>query len=102
VDVDLKPAESVAPEVRRYLIVFASLLVLTLATVGVSELDFGRHAAIAVAVAIASVKAALVAMVFMHLSHERRWMYWVIVFVLFVVINLLFWPAWEEYERLVR
>ncbi|MBI5576236.1 MAG: cytochrome C oxidase subunit IV family protein [Deltaproteobacteria bacterium] len=52
-----------------YLAVFAALLVLTGATVAVSYVDLGFWN-VATALLIASVKASLVALFFMHLKHE--------------------------------
>lgn len=54
-----------------YAAVFAALLVLTGATVAVSYIDLGLWN-VAVALLIASVKASLVALFFMHLRHEGR------------------------------
>ncbi len=56
---------------KNYLIVWATLLVLTAITVGVSLLNLGLWNA-GVALGIASVKAALVALYFMHLRHEIK------------------------------
>ncbi|MDR1989128.1 MAG: cytochrome C oxidase subunit IV family protein [Acidobacteriaceae bacterium] len=98
----MTPNEPVVPDVRRYLLVFAALLVLTIVTVAISALDLGRHAAIAIAIGIATVKASLVAMVFMHLSHERRWLLWSMGAIGIFILGLLFWPAWDIAERLSR
>jgi cytochrome c oxidase subunit IV len=54
-----------------YLAVFAALLLLTVVTVGVSYIDLGLLN-IAVALIVASVKASLVALFFMHLRYEDR------------------------------
>jgi cytochrome c oxidase subunit 4 len=51
--------------------VFAALLVLTSVTVAVSYVDLGLGN-VAAALVIASVKASLVALFFMHLRHESR------------------------------
>ena len=51
--------------------VFGALLVLTLVTVGVSYLDLPEVETVVVALAIATAKASLVAMFFMHLKGER-------------------------------
>lgn len=59
-------------ETRSYLAVFAALLALTVATVGAGALGLSGGAAIAVGLLIATAKAALVAVVFMHLLRERR------------------------------
>lgn len=71
-----------------YLTVFISLLVLTAVTVGAAFLDFGAFDFV-VAMLIASVKAMLVALFFMHLKYENpfTWLYAVvpIVFLFFLV-----------------
>lgn len=56
---------------RIYLGVFLALLCLTVVTVAVSYVDFGSMNLV-IAMAVASVKAALVALVFMHLKYEER------------------------------
>jgi len=58
------------PEKAVYGAVYGALLVLTAVTVAVSYADLGLFNA-AAALAIASVKATLVALYFMHLRHER-------------------------------
>ena len=65
-----------APNVKRYLMVFAALLCLTVITVGVSYLKLPIHLAVALGVFIATIKASLVALFFMHLSNERALIYW--------------------------
>ena len=55
---------------RTYYIVFAALLGLTLLTTGVAFIDLGEQWNIAAALAIASAKALLVALYFMHLRHS--------------------------------
>jgi cytochrome c oxidase subunit 4 len=56
---------------RVYLVVFAGLLALTAVTVLVSYVDLGLMNVV-VALLIASVKASLVALFFMHLKGESR------------------------------
>ncbi|OIP36186.1 MAG: hypothetical protein AUK27_02230 [Deltaproteobacteria bacterium CG2_30_66_27] len=56
---------------RTLLLVFAALLLLTVVTVLVSYVDLGLGN-VAVALLIASVKASLVALFFMHLKGESR------------------------------
>ena len=62
--------------VKTYLLVFVALLFLTVVTVGVSYLHLRTHVAILVALAVAGFKGSLVALFFMHLSHEKRIIYW--------------------------
>lgn len=61
-------AHVVPPQVL--LMVFATLLLLTLATVAATWFDFGS-AALVIALGIATVKAALVALYFMHLRYDN-------------------------------
>jgi len=71
--------------VRLYIAVFVGLIALTGATVGLSYLELGVwHAP--VGLAIASAKALLVILFFMHVSHSNRvtWM---------VVLSGTFWLA---------
>jgi cytochrome c oxidase subunit IV len=56
---------------KTYIIVWGVLLVMTALTVGISFLDLGIWNA-AAALSIASLKAVLVALYFMHLRHEIK------------------------------
>jgi cytochrome c oxidase subunit 4 len=57
-------------EARNYLINLCALLFLTVLTVGASYIDFGQGNVV-IALAIATVKATLVALFFMHLAHDK-------------------------------
>jgi cytochrome c oxidase subunit 4 len=57
-------------EARGYVLTLVALLFLTVITVGASYIDFGQGN-IVIALAIATVKATLVALFFMHLAHDR-------------------------------
>ena len=63
------PAE-IDKHVRIYIMVFATLMVLTVVTVAVSYLHLEVREAVAIALVIASIKASLVALFFMHLKYE--------------------------------
>jgi cytochrome c oxidase subunit 4 len=82
-------AHETAVQVRGYLAVFGALLVLTLVTVAVSYLDLPAVETVAVALVIATVKAALVAMFFMHLKGERPMVTWPLAFTAFFFVALL-------------
>jgi cytochrome c oxidase subunit 4 len=56
---------------RTYLLVLIALLILTAITVGVSYIDFG-DGNIVVALLVATLKASLVGMFFMHLLHDKK------------------------------
>ena len=84
-------AAEIDRHVRTYVIVFASLMVLTGLTVGVYYLHLPVGPAIGVALAIATVKASLVACYFMHLISEKSLIFAVLALtaIFFVVLLLL-------------
>jgi cytochrome c oxidase subunit 4 len=57
-------------EARSYLLTLLALLFLTVITVGASYIDFGQGNVV-IALAIATMKATLVALFFMHLAHDK-------------------------------
>ena len=70
---------AIRKEVTKYIVVFATLLILTVWTFTVSNLQFGMTLGIVVALIIASVKGYLVACNFMHLSSEKATVYFVLI-----------------------
>jgi cytochrome c oxidase subunit 4 len=70
-----------------YLSVFVTLLVLTVITVWISRHDFGAWN-IVIAMLVASVKAMLVALFFMHLKYEKptTWLYAVFPLILLALL----------------
>jgi cytochrome c oxidase subunit 4 len=83
---------AVKKSVRSYMIVFASLMVFTVITVAVSGLHLAVPIAITVALVIAAMKGSMVAGVFMHLSHEKQWIYGSLVLTVLFFIVLMFVP----------
>ena len=69
--------------------VFGALLALTIATVGVSYLRLPETPAVIVGISIALVKAALVAMYFMHLKGEKPMVYWPLGLTAFLFVGLI-------------
>jgi cytochrome c oxidase subunit IV len=67
--------ESVRKSIRLYMMIGAALFVFTVITVAVNQLQLAVPAAITLALIIASIKGSMVASVFMHLSHEKKWIY---------------------------
>ncbi len=90
----------VAAQVRGYLVVFGALLVLTVVTVGVSYLHLPRGRPSPSVIAIALVKAALVAMFFMHLKGEKPMVYWPLGLTAFLFVGLFAEPAVAEGDHL--
>ena len=89
-----------AVHVRGYLAVFGALLVLTVVTVAVSYLDLPPAETVVVAVAIAMVKATLVALFFMHLKSERPAVYWTLGLTGVLFVALFAFVLWTEADHL--
>jgi len=93
------PAE-VQKSVRGYMIVFAMLMVFTILTVAASRFHFAVPIAIAVALVIAAMKGSMVAAVFMHLSHEKRWIYGTLILTVVFFFVLLMLPVLTSLDGL--
>src|SRR5215468_10774408 len=64
-----------APDIKKYIMIGAALLAFTAITVAANQLHLAIPLAITVALIIAITKGSMVASVFMHLSHEKKWIY---------------------------
>ena len=96
-------AHNVAKHVRKYLLVGATLITFTAITVFLSYVNFGTMKAnVAVAMLVATFKAALVAAIFMHLSNDKRLIYRVLIFTGFFVLVLFFLTYLAWYNPIVR
>ena len=84
---------------RGYLVVFGVLLGLTVLTVAVSLLPMPATLAIAVGLAIAAAKGTLVAMFFMHLTHERMIVYVTLAFTAVFCVALFALTLWTEADH---
>lgn len=91
--------EDVSKQMGKYYAVFVALLCLTAVTVGVSYLKLARPYAIAVALVIASVKAGLVAAVFMHLISEKKVIFAVLLLTALFFVILLALPNLTVFEH---
>jgi caa(3)-type oxidase subunit IV len=67
--------EAIKKSVRLYMMIGAVLFVFTGITVAVNQVHLAIPLAITVALIIATIKGSSVATVFMHLSHEKKWIY---------------------------
>ncbi len=86
--------------VRTYLMVFGSLLFLTLLTVGVKYLHLPVIPAILIALAIAIVKGSLVACYFMHLISERKLILILMLATVFFFFGVLLGPTITELNEI--
>ena len=97
-------------EGRTYLIIFASLAVLTLMTVGVAYLHLPHAAGVVIALVIAALKVYLIASFFMHLRGEGHLINWsvaaccvlVLILLVFVLPDLGIHPLEEAARNAVH
>jgi caa(3)-type oxidase subunit IV len=78
--------------VRTYMMIGAALLMFTVITVAANRLHLAVPVAITVALIIAATKGSMVAAVFMHLSHEKKWIYGALLLTVVFFVVLLFLP----------
>jgi caa(3)-type oxidase subunit IV len=83
---------AIKKSVRGYMMIGAALLVFTGITVAANRLHFVVPVAITIALVIAATKGSMVATVFMHLSHEKRWIYGALLLTVVFFIVLMFVP----------
>ena len=73
--------EDIQKHVKTYMIIGGGLIAATILTVVLSFIDFGSHARnMMIGMALATGKSTAVALVFMHLNHERPLIYKFLVF----------------------
>jgi caa(3)-type oxidase subunit IV len=84
--------EAIKKSIRSYMVVGALLLVFTGVTVAANQFHFAVPAAITLALIIATIKGSMVASVFMHLSHEKKWIYGALLLTAVFFAVLLFLP----------
>ncbi|WP_397383174.1 cytochrome C oxidase subunit IV family protein [Prosthecobacter sp.] len=91
--------EAIQKSVKWYLIIGAILILASGATVWLSYVELPTHSLnILVGMILATIKATLVALIFMHLNHERSMIYKILLFtvVLAVVLFALFIFSHED------
>lgn len=66
----------ISKHIKVYMMVFLALAIGTVITVMASNVDFGGHLNVIVALLIATIKATLVALIFMHLKWDKSISIW--------------------------
>ncbi len=89
-------AARVKQHVRVYVMVFSALAVLTVVTVAISYLQLPTAYAIGIAMVVATVKASLVALYFMHLISEEKVILWLLALCAAFFAALMFLPVGTE------
>jgi caa(3)-type oxidase subunit IV len=93
------PAE-VKKSVSTYMKIGAALLVFTGITVAANQLHLAVPAAITVALVIATAKGSMVASVFMHLSHEKKWIYGSLILTVVFFVVLMSIPLFTTMDEI--
>ncbi len=89
----------VSKHIKTYLLIGAFLLVGTALTVWAATIHFGSHAMnIAIGLLIATVKAALVALFFMHLISEKTAIYMFMSVTVFFFAGLMVLTLWASHD----
>jgi caa(3)-type oxidase subunit IV len=91
---------SVKKSIRTYLAIGAALYVFTAITVAVNQVHLAVPLAITVALLVATIKGSMVASVFMHLNHEKRWIYGALILTVAFWVVLLFLPFFTMADHL--
>jgi caa(3)-type oxidase subunit IV len=92
--------ESIRKSVRLYWTIGAALFAFTVITVAVNQVHLAVPAAITVALIIATMKGSMVGSVFMHLSHERKWIYGALLLTLAFFIVLMSVPLFTTMDSI--
>lgn len=85
-------SEAMKKSIRTYWMIGAALYVFTVITVAINQIHLAVPLAITLALIVASAKGAMVAAVFMHLNHERPWVYGTLVLTVLFFVVLMFLP----------
>ena len=87
---DEQHMQDMLKHVKIYIFVFLALAVLTVITVWASGLHVSPTWHIIIAISIATLKAALVALFFMHLVSEKKTIYGILAFTVIFFLVLMF------------
>lgn len=82
--------EALKRHLKLYTIIGLLLFFFTFFTVWIATVDLGSHTAnVTVGLLIATVKACLVALIFMHLNHEKGLIYQILFYTFFFFLGML-------------
>ncbi len=93
-------AAEVQKHIKTYLMIGATLLVFTGITVAASFVNMGIAGNVTLALIIATMKGSMVAAVFMHLNHERPWIYGSLVLTVIGFLVLMSVPMFTTMDNI--
>jgi len=91
---------AIKKSVRTYVMIGAALFLGTVITVAVNQVHLAIPLAVTVALIIATTKGSMVAAVFMHLSHEKKWIYGALVLTVIGFIILMSVPMFTVMDSI--
>jgi cytochrome c oxidase subunit 4 len=91
---------AIKKSVRGYMTIGAALLLFTAITVAANQVHLAVPIAVTVALIIATMKGSMVAAVFMHLSHERKWIYGSLLLTVVFFIVLMSIPLFTTMDNI--
>ena len=86
--------------IRTYWMIGAALFAFTGITVAVNQVHLAVPLAITIALIIATLKGSMVASVFMHLSHEQKWIYGALILTVIGFIILMSVPMFTTMDHI--
>ena len=95
------PATSSTPGMKRAVLIWAGLLLLVAAEVGVTYARLGTAAQLVLLLLLAFLEAGIALMYFMHLRYERRILFWSLIPPLLFALVMLD-QIWPDAHRLLR
>ena len=96
-------AEEIHKSVKAFKKVLLALMILTVVTVLLSGVEMPTHGMnILVGMIVATIKASLVGLIFMHLAHERSTIYKVLVFTGVLALAIFLLTYWTHGNPLVN
>jgi cytochrome c oxidase subunit 4 len=93
-------AEAIKKSIRSYLMIGAALYVFTFITVLANQIHLALPLAVTLALIIATIKGSMVAAVFMHLNHEKKWVYGSLILTVVFFIVLMFVPIFTTMDQI--
>lgn len=84
--------EAIKKSVRSYWMIGGALYVFTVITVAINQVHLAIPLAVTVALIVATIKGSMVAAVFMHLNHEKKWIYGSLILTVFFFAVLMAVP----------
>ena len=91
---------AIRTQVRSYMMIGAALFVFTVITVAVNQIHLAVPMAITVALIVATIKGTMVAAVFMHLNHERKWIYGALILTVIGFLILMTVPIFTNMDHI--